>query len=87
MSILWPPDKNKFEDLKFYINDKLINQDANLKEICSLLLEGVKTEIMKEVKIHKVKIEKHQSDKAMLQKQIEEFKSLCTKNKDKNEEL
>ena len=47
--------ENKFEELKVYINEKLINQDAKLKEMCSSLLEEVKTRIMKEVKIHKIK--------------------------------
>ena len=58
-----------------------------MKEICSSLLEEVKTEIMKEVKIHKIKIEKLESDKDMLQKQIEELRKLSTKNQDENEEL
>ena len=47
--------ENKFEELKVYINEKLINQDVKLKEMCSSLLEEVKTKIMKEVKIHKIK--------------------------------
>ena len=42
---------------------------------------------MKEVKIHKIKIEKLESDKDMLQKQIEELRKLSTKNQDENEEL
>ena len=50
-------------------------------------MEQVKTVIMKEVKILKVKIEKLESDKAMIQKQIEELRKLSTKNKDENEEL
>ena len=58
-----------------------------MKELCSSLLEEVKTEIMKEVKIHKIKIEKLESDKDMLQKQIEELRKLSTKNQDENEEL
>ena len=58
-----------------------------MKEICSSLLEEVKTEIMKDVKIHKIKIEKLESDKDMLQKQIEELRKLSTKNQDENEEL
>ena len=58
-----------------------------MKEICSSLLEEVKTEIIKEVKIHKIKIEKLESDKDMLQKQIEELRKLSTKNQDENEEL
>ena len=45
VSILRPQGKktieNKFEDLKVYVNEKLINQNAKLKEICSLLLEEV----------------------------------------------
>ena len=60
--------ENKFEDLKVYINEKLLNQDAKLKEICYSLLEEVKTEKMEEVKIHKVKIDKLESHRAMLQK-------------------
>ena len=70
--------ENKFEDLKVYINENLINQDDKLKEICSSVSEEKKTEIMKEVKIYKVKIEKLESDKAMLQKQIEELRKLST---------
>ena len=58
-----------------------------MKEICSSLLEEVKTEIMKEVKNHKIKIEKLESDKDMLQKQIEELRKLSIKNQDENEEL
>ena len=50
--------ENKFEDLKVYVNEKLITQDAKLKEICSSLLEEVKEETMKKVKIHKVRIKK-----------------------------
>ena len=37
--------ESKFEELKVYINEKLITQDAKLKEICSSLLEEVKTEL------------------------------------------
>ena len=70
--------ENRFEDLKVYINEKLINQDEKLKEICSSVSEEKKTEIMKEVKIYKVKIEKLESDKAMLQKQIKELTKLST---------
>ena len=79
--------ENKFEDLKVYINEKLINQDAKLKEICSSLLEELKTEIMKEVKIHKAKIKKVESGKVILQNQIEELRKLSTKNQNENEEL
>ena len=64
-----------------YINKKVINQDPKFKEICSSLLEEVKTEIVKEVKIEKI-----ESDKAMFQKQIQELKKLNTKNEDGNEE-
>ena len=70
--------EHKFEDLKVYINQKLIIQDAKLKEICSSLLEEVKTEIRKEVKIHKVKTKKLDSDKTMLEKQIEELKKISS---------
>ena len=38
--------ENKSEDLKVYINEKLINQDMKLKEKCSLLLEEVKIHIV-----------------------------------------
>ena len=62
--------ENKSEDLKVYINEKLINQGTKLKETCSLLLEEVNIEKMKKVKIHIVETE---SDKAMLQKQIEKL--------------
>ena len=58
--------ENNFENLKVYINEKLINQNAKLKKICSSLLEEFKTKIMQEVKIHKVKIEKIESGKAMI---------------------
>ena len=34
--------ENKFEDLKVYINEKLINQDEKLKEICSSVSEEKK---------------------------------------------
>ena len=70
--------ENKFEDLKVYINQKLINQDAKLKEICSSLLEEVKTEIKKEVKINKIKTKKLDSGKTMLEKQIEELKKISS---------
>ena len=70
--------ENKFEDLKVYINQKLINQDAKLKEICFSLLEEVKTEIKKEVKIHKIKTKKLDSGKTMLEKQIEELKKISS---------
>ena len=52
----------------------MINQNAKLKEICSLLLEEVIWETMKEVKIHEAKIEKLELQKFMHQKQIEELK-------------
>ena len=65
--------ESKIEELKEYINEKLITQDEKLKELCSTLLENVKSEIMKEVRNQNVKIEKLESDKAMLQKQIEEL--------------
>ena len=71
--------ENKFEE--DYINEKVINQDAKFKEICSSLLEEVKTEIVKEVKIEKIEL-----DKAMFQKQIQELKKLNIKNEDGNEE-
>ena len=35
--------EQKFQDLKVYITEKLINEDVKLKEICSSLLEEVKT--------------------------------------------
>ena len=34
MTIWQKSMENKFEDLKVYINEKLINQDAKLKKIC-----------------------------------------------------
>ena len=46
--------ENKIEELKDYIFDKFINQDAKLKEICSSLLE-VKNKIMKKVEIYDFK--------------------------------
>ena len=50
----------------------MINQDEKSKEYfftyTSSLLEEVQREIMKEVKIYKAKIEKLESDKALLQK-------------------
>ena len=52
----------------------MINQNAKLKEICSLLLEEVIWETKKEVKIHEAKIEKLELQKFMHQKQIEELK-------------
>ena len=52
----------------------MINQNAKLKEICSLLLEEVIWETMKEVKIHEAKIEKLELQKCRHQKQIEELK-------------
>ena len=79
--------ENKFEDLKVYINKKLTTQVAKLKKKCSSLLEEVETEIMKEVKIHKGRIENPESGKAILQKQIEELEKLATKNQDQNEAL
>lgn len=45
---------NKTEELKDYIFDKYINQDAKLKEICSSLLE-VKNKITKKVEIYDFK--------------------------------
>lgn len=45
---------NKTEELKDYIFDKFINQDAKLKEICSSLLE-VKNKITKKVEIYDFK--------------------------------
>ena len=45
---------NKTEELKDYIFDKYINQDAKLKEICSSLLE-VKNKITKKVEIYDLK--------------------------------
>ena len=42
---------------------------------------------MKEVKIHKAKIEKLDSDMAMLQKQIDELRKLSTKVKMKMKNL
>ena len=65
----------------------MINQNAKLKEICSLLLEEVIWEKMKEVKIHKAKIEKLESQKFMHQKQVEELRKLSTKSENDNEEL
>ena len=50
-------------------------------------MEEGKTEIMKEVKIRKVKIKKLESDKSILQKQTEELRKLSTKNQHENEEL
>ena len=50
-------------------------------------MEEVETEIMKEVKIHKGRIENPESSKAILQKQIEELEKLATKNQDQNEAL
>ena len=50
-------------------------------------MEEVKTEIMKEVKIHKGRTENPESGKAILQKQTEELKKLATKNQDQNEAL
>ena len=50
-------------------------------------MEEVETEIMKEVKIHKGRIENPKSGKAILQKQIEELEKLATKNQDQNEAL
>ena len=79
--------ENKFEDLKVYINKKLTTQVVKLKKKCSSLLEEVETEIMKEVKIHKGRIENPESGKAILQKQIEELEKLATKNQDQNEAL
>ena len=42
---------------------------------------------MKEVKIHKAKIEKLESQKFMHQKQVEELRKLITKSENDNEEL
>ena len=39
--------ENKFEDLNIIINERWINQDGKLKEICSLPLEEIKIEVMK----------------------------------------
>ena len=47
--------ESKIEDQKVYINEKLLNQDAKLKDICYSLLEEVKTEKMEEVKIIKLR--------------------------------
>lgn len=79
--------ENKIEELKEYINEKLITQDTKLKELCSSLLEQVKTEIMKEIKNQNGRIEKLESDKAMLQKQIEEIRKQSEKNQESIEEL
>ena len=65
----------------------MITQVAKLKKKSSFLLEEVKTEIMKEVKIHKGRIENPESGKAILQKQTEELEKLATKNQDQNEAL
>lgn len=50
----------------------MINQDEKSKKYfftyTSSLLEEVKREIMKEVKVYKTKIEKLESDKALFQK-------------------
>ena len=62
--------ENKFEDLNVYINEKLINQDAKLKKICSSLLEEVKIETIKEV----IKLRLKSTNQ----------KRLCSKNKLKN---
>ena len=78
---------SKFEELKDYINEKLITQDAKLKEICSSLLEDVRTEIMTEVKNQNIKIQKLESDKAMLQNQVAELRKISQKNHEENEEL
>ena len=47
--------ENKFEELKVYINEKLINQDVKLKEMCSSLLEEVKTKIIRKSKFIKLR--------------------------------
>ena len=65
--------ENKFEDLKVYINKTLINQNEKLKEYFSGAAlrcwnKLKQTDIMKGVKIYKVKIEKAESDKASPQK-------------------
>ena len=66
----------------------MINQDAKLKEICSSLLEEVKTEIRKEVKIHKLRLKSSTQTKLCLKSKLKNSKKLvATKNQDKNDKL
>ena len=59
-----------------------------MKEICSSLLEEVKTEIRKEVKIHKVKTKSSTQTKLCFKSKLKNSKNLvATKNQDKNDKL
>ena len=80
--------EEKNEELKYYLNTKMSEQEINFTKFVNIALNGLRKEITKQLQNELKSHCKHlESENKMLKHQVSEFSRLNISNQNSNEEL